>query len=232
MNCRRGSTLAQSNSLDLLYVQTRVAVMFAGMSYDVVAAEPVIRIPWRKGRRMFVLFGSGAFVIVSALMLWLSASSLLNDSTSGVRTWIVCIVGIIGVVFFGAIAVGAIKNYFGRKDTTALALSAAGVTDQTQIVGPLPTMPWSMIEQYNIAEYQRQLFLVLQLRDVEAYQRITELSRTMRTAFKFNTKIFGVPVHAITIKNLQGSPEDIIDALYQVTNVPPGHPLARTDQTQ
>ena len=206
--------------------------MFAGVSYDAVAAEPVIRIPWRKGRRMFVLFGSGAFVIVSALLLWLGASRLLNDSIFSGRILIMCIVAIIGVVFFGAIAVGSIKNFLGRKDTTALALSAVGVTDQTQIVGPSPTMPWSMIEQYNIAEYQRQLFLVLQLRDVEAYQRIIESSRTMRTAFKFNTRIFDVPVHAITIKNLQGSPEDIIDAVYQITNVPPGHPLARTDQTQ
>ena len=127
--------------------------MFAGVSYDAVAAEPVIRIPWRKGRRMFVLFGSGAFVIVSALLLWLGASRLLNDSIFSGRILIMCIVGIIGVAFFGAIAVGLIKNLFGRKDTRALALTAAGVTDQTQIVGLLPTMPWSMIEQYNIAEY-------------------------------------------------------------------------------
>lgn len=205
--------------------------MFESMSNDALAAEPVIRIPWQKGRRMLVLFGSGAFVIVSAIMLWMSVSSLLNDPTTSVRAWLVCIVAIIGLVFFGAIAVGVIKNDFGRKNTAALVLSATGVTDQTQIVGPLPTMPWSMIEQYNIAEYQRQLFLVFQLRDAEMYQQIIGSSRTMRTAFKFNSKIFGVPVHAITIKNLQGSPEEIIGALYQVTNIPPGHPFGLPEAT-
>ena len=200
------------------------------MSNDAIPAEPIIRIPWRKGRRMFVLLGSGAFVVASALAFLLGAGTLLGGSTQDIRAWLVCLVGIVGVVFFGAIATGSMKNYFGHKDTTALALSPAGVTDQTQIIGPLPTMTWSMIEQYNIAEYQRQLFLIFQLRDVETYQRMIGSSRTMRTALKFNSKIFGMPVHAITIKNLQGRPEDVLHALYHVTNVPPGHPIGVPDQ--
>lgn len=179
-----------------------------------------------------MLFGSIAFVVASALAFLLSVGTLLGGSTQNVRAWFVCLAGIVGVVFFGAIAIGSMKNFFGRKGSTALVLSPAGLTDQTQIIGPLPTMSWSMIDQYNVAEYQRQLFLIFQLRDVETYQRIIGSSRTMRTAFKFNSKSFGVPVHAITLKNLQGTPDDVIHALYQVTSVPPGHPFAPPSETR
>ena len=201
--------------------------MFESMPAETVHVEPVIRIPWRRGHRMFVLLGASAFVVVSFLALWIGGYSLLTETPLDGRAVIAVVAGLLGFVFFGGIAIGVMKNFFGRQNNTAVILSRSGVTDQTQIIGPLPTMPWSMIAQYDIAEYQRQLFLVLQLRDVERYQQIIGSSRTLRVAFKFNSKIFGVPVHAITLKNLSGRPEDVIGALYAVTNVLPGHPIGR-----
>lgn len=195
------------------------------MHPDLSHPQPVVRFATKKGRRMFLFIGSIVFVLACFFTVWVTAEALTYNAAQ-VTAWVLLIIGIVGVIFFGAITIGVTRNHLGSQGDLGVLMSPAGLVDRTQITGELPLLPWSIVAQYDIAEYNGQSFLLLQIDDVDAYRHITGSSRIMRWAFKANWKIFGVPVHAITVKHLATSREDLLRAIYQFTGLPPGHHIS------
>ena len=172
---------------------------------------------------MFLLIGSLAFVFFSTLTGGIVLLSIVDGNATQIKSWVMLIIAAVGILFFGIIAIGVLKNHLGAQGKTALILSPVGITDQTQIVGPLTMIPWTMITQYDLVAYHGQQFILLQLRDPQAYHQIIGSSRIMRWAFKANWKIFGAPVHAITVQHLQAKEADVLSAMFHLTGLPPGH---------
>lgn len=196
------------------------------LHHPLIHREPIIRIATKRGRRIFLLLGSLAFVLCSTLIGGVALRSIAAGNTTQIKLWIMLIIAPIGIIFFGIIAIGVLKNHFGAQGKTALIMSPVGFTDQTQIIGPLKMIPWTLIVQYDLVAYRGQQFILLQLRDPQAYLQIVGSSRIMRWAFKANSKIFGVPVHQITVQHLQAEETEVLDAMFHLSGLPPGHRAA------
>src|SRR5690625_2788249 len=123
------------------------------MFTDVTHREPVSRIATTTRRRVFMLVASIGFVLVSAGSIVAGVLILVHNIIE-FTAWVVAVLvvygGIMGLKFFGPVSVGAWKNNMGADGALSLVLSPAGLTDRTQIVGPLPMIPWSIVSQCEV----------------------------------------------------------------------------------
>lgn len=191
---------------------------------DATHRQPIVHVATKKGRRMFLLAGSLGFVVFSTLLILIGLVLLLAESPAQLTPWFILLVGITGLVFFGAIAIGMIKHHWGAQGNTSLTMSPVGFTDRTQIVGPLPLIPWSIIAQYDIVDFMGQPILVLQIHDVAAFKRIIAPFWILRLSFKANAKLLGAPAHTIALDHLQISHQELLGTIYHLTGRPPGVP--------
>ena len=194
------------------------------MSRNATPDQPVVRFATKRGRRTFLYFGSIAFVVCCFGMIVLGLYLIRQDPLAELRAWIILVIGMIGVPFFGLIAFGIGRNHWGRQGDTSLILTSEGLIDRTQIVGALPVVPWSLVQGYDLMQFHGQPFLMLHLADVDAYLKLIGSSRIMRWTFKANAKILRTPVHSIALQHVAASHEEILYALAYFTGLAPGQP--------
>lgn len=180
---------------------------------------PVFGIPLRTLRPVFIL-GALAFVVAGAWLSWIAIDAL-RTSTTGIMVWFILVLGLITIMLFGGALLVTAKQRLGSYRGIGLVLSQAGLTDRTQLVSPLPIIHWRLVESYDIVAVQNQTYLALRISDPTAYEHQIR-SRMTRWTFRFNTKIFGYPVHAIALYQLGSTPEELRHTLQLCTRARPG----------
>lgn len=182
-------------------------------------AAPVFGIPLRTLRPVFIL-GALAFVLAGAWLSWIAIDAARNG-TAHIMVWLILVLGLVTVVLFGGALYGMFKQRFGKYGGIGVVLSQTGLTDRTQLVSPLPIIHWRLVESYDIVAVQNQTYLALRIADPAAYEHQIR-SRLARWTFRFNTKIFGYPVHAIALNQLGSTPEELRHTMQLCTHARPG----------
>lgn len=181
--------------------------------------QPVFGIPLRT-LRLAVLLGELLFVIAGSWLTWFAIDAL-RAATTGFMVWFILVLGLITIMLFGGALLVTAKQRLGSYRGVGLILSKAGITDRTQLVCPLPIVPWQIVESYDIVAMQNQTYLALRISDPAAYEHQVR-SRITRWTFRFNTKIFGYPVHAIALNQLGSNPEELRHTMQLCTRARPG----------
>jgi hypothetical protein len=196
------------------------------MFTDVTHREPVSRFATTTRRRVFMLLASIGFVLVSAGSIVAGVLILMHNITE-FTAWVVAVLvvygGIMGLKFFGPTSVGAWKNNMGANGAISLILSPAGLTDRTQIVGPLPMIPWSIVSQYEVNHERASL--ILRFHDVDDYERLIEPYRFFGWHLTVDPEDTSRLVHTVDLEHIQASEEELMQALHYLTDAYPGQPL-------
>lgn len=185
--------------------------------------EPIATFPTKTGRRTLLLLGCAAFVIVSAVLLWIGVANFVNGQVGRPIAWLGVIVGPVGLIFFGFIGINILTKTFGSQGDTGLVLSPVGFTDNTQLSGPKTVIPWSFIAQYDATDFQGQPMIIMRLQQPEAYRHALGASKLKQWLFKTNTSMMKGPVHMIVLKHLQAPEHEIIAAIQHFSGLPPGY---------
>ena len=187
--------------------------------------QPVIRFVTTTRRRVFMLVAANGFVLASLGCIVAGPLMLVHNFTE-FTTWIlaalVVIGGMMGSTFIGRVAIAAWKTNLGADGATSLIVSPVGLTDRTQIVGPLPMIPWSMVSQYDVVQHHERASLVLWFHDVEAYKRLIEPYRFFGWLLTVDPEDTGTLVHSVNLEYIQASPEEIGRTIQQLTGLSPG----------
>jgi len=197
------------------------------MFTDVSHREPVIRFATTTKRRVFMLLASIGFVLVSASLIVAGVLMLIHnitEFTAWVLVLLVVYAGIMGLKFFGPVSVGAWKNNMGADGAISLILSPAGLTDRTQIVGPLPMIPWSIVSQYEVNHERASL--MLRFHDVEDYERLIEPYRFFGWHLTIDPEDTSRLVHTVDLEHIRVSEDELVQALHYLTGANPGQSLS------
>ncbi|HRQ63987.1 MAG TPA: STM3941 family protein [Xanthomonadaceae bacterium] len=136
---------------------------------------------------LVLLGGAIAFVLLGAWMLGLDEADLPSGRFG--NPWLVQIMGIASIAFFGLMGLLIVRKLLDPKP--GLVLSSAGLTDNASGVAA-GFIPWAEIEGSGEFAVQGQRMLVIHVRDPHRYvERGGAIRRTVNRA---NFKLAGSPI--------------------------------------
>jgi hypothetical protein len=115
---------------------------------------------------------------------------ILNNSSAMDRNpFMLKLVGIVSIVFFGAVGLFVIRKFFDKK--AGLIIDQNGLTDQSSGVS-VGLIPWSDIVEIETAQVMSTRFLLINVRDAEQY--LAKASGIKRRMLAANMKMYGTPL--------------------------------------
>lgn len=164
-----------------------------------------IEIPLSKKKMILSLLGSIVFVILG---LWLLINPpKIDDPIIGNPT-VIFIAGLASVIFFGLIAVIAIRKLSDKK--AGLIINKQGITDNSSGVSA-GLIPWSDIQEIKVSQVLNQKFLMFIVRNPQEY--LDKVSNPLkRKAMEINYKSYGSPI-SISANSLQTNFDNLYSLL-------------------
>ncbi len=185
--------------------------------------QPVREFATKKGRRAFLLFGSLAFVIGFVIIFFASLVNLTSTAPIPKLSGIGLPLALIGVLFFGYIAIKVWRVFIGPQGDTGLIISPTGFTDLSQITTPQGIVAWNNVESYRATTVLGEPMIIVRLKDQKAYQQLLGASPIKQTVFKLNSLMFGGPIHAIVLSHLQVGRQTVLESIHYMFGVPPSN---------
>ncbi len=145
--------------------------------------ETRIKIPLSNGKIVLLTFGSIILVLSSVWLVWLQINIYYS------------IVGIIGILFFGACGIGwSIKLFDGKM---GLIIDSEGIWDNSSGLSS-GFIRWKDIEKFGYQKIQATEILMIYVKNPDEYIENAE-NRIKALALKSSDKMFGTPFSIGTV---------------------------------
>ena len=157
-----------------------------------------IEIPLSKNKIVLLTIGSFLFVIAG---IWLFANSteFQNHSMRLLKNpMIVKSVGVISILFFGAIGTYGIRKMFDKK--VGLIIDENGITDNSN-ASSIGLIEWNDISEIKTEQVMSTKFLLIKVKNPEKYIEKAKSGMKARL-MKTNLKMYGTPL-SITSNTLK-----------------------------
>ncbi|MFT3844076.1 MAG: STM3941 family protein [Lacibacter sp.] len=159
-----------------------------------------IEIPLSKTKILLLLIGSSAFVVFGVLFIITPekfVSPIMRSSE------IIRIVGVAGVLFFGATGVYGIRKMFDKK--VGLTIDDNGITDNTNATS-IGLIRWTEIIEIRRTQVMSTKFLLIYIKDpIKTLEKVTGMKRKLMES---NMKVYGTPI-SVTSTTLKYNFDDL-----------------------
>ena len=168
--------------------------------------QEIIEIPLSKKKLILTLTGAIAFVAIGCWFL--IDPPQISNPVFGDPT-LLFITGLVSIVFFGLVAVVAIRKLPDNK--AGLTINDQGIIDNSSGVGAGLVL-WSDIEEIRVSQVMNQKFMMFIVKNPQDY--ISRQTNTLkRKGMEMNYKSYGSPV-SISANALKTD----FDSLYSLLN--------------
>ena len=141
-------------------------------------------IPLSKTKITFLILGA-IFLVAAGVWLFMNADQFPEKNPNFTR-----LVGMAGVIFFGACAAYGILKLF--DSVPGLIVDSKGIFDNSSGISA-GLIPWSDIAGFTVGSIRGQSFLSIDVRNPDKYiQRASGLKRLL---VSLNARYFGSPIH-------------------------------------
>lgn len=143
-----------------------------------------IEIPLSKTKLLLGLAGSILFILLG-LYLW----TVVAGQQTGINATLVKVVGLAGMLFFGATGIYGVKKLFDKS--VGLTIDENGITDNTN-ASSIGLIKWDDITEIQTAKVMSTQFLLIFTRDSHAI--LENASGMKRKLLERNLKMYGTPL--------------------------------------
>ncbi len=147
--------------------------------------ETKIEIPLSKFKMVVLLLGSLLFVALGILML-LNAERMQTQTFGPI--WVMGF-GVLGTLFFGAIAISVARKLFSKK--AGLIIDAKGISDNSSGVSA-GFIPWEAILGIRTVQVMTTKFLLIDIKEPNMY--LKKMRGMKLQAMRANFKKYGTPI--------------------------------------
>ncbi len=172
-----------------------------------------IEIPLSKNKLLLGIGGSILFVVLG-MWLFTNANSFQNHSISLLRNpQIVKVIGIVGMLFFGATGILGFKKLFDKK--VGLVIDSNGITDNSN-ASSVGLIEWNDISDIITKQVMSTKFLLINVKNPEKY--IGKAKSGMKAKLmRSNMKMYGTPlsITSNTLKYDFGKLEQLIQTEFE-----------------
>ncbi len=155
--------------------------------------------------KIFLVIGGSILFVVLGVWLFVSADSFEGDSVRLLRNPVfVKGAGVLGILFFGAMAVIGIKKLFDKK--VGLSIDANGITENSNATS-IGFIAWDDITRIETQQIMSTKLLLIHVRNPEEY--IAKARNGMKAKLmRSNMQMYGTPL-SITSNTLKCSFDEL-----------------------
>lgn len=157
-------------------------------------------------KTILLILGSIAFSVIGAYMIY------RNRDMDGLNETILCIMGVVGILFFGGLGIPI--NARNLMRTAAYTLDDQGLTNHL-VEGSLHFIPWKDIRSFKIQKVERTKLIIVYLRNPNEYT--AELTGIKKLLARWSQNYSGSPV-ALATTNARCSSQQLLDHLNDYLN--------------
>jgi len=170
-----------------------------------------VEIPLSKGKMVFLILGSLLFVVLSVFM-FLNAEGMLTRRIN--NPFIIRIIAIIGILFFGLILISVIKKIMSNE--SGLTINNEGIWDNSSGVS-VGMIKWTDIIGIRKVKASGVNFILIDVNNPDYYINNAK-GRIKRLAMKANTRKYNTPI-SISTAGLKISFKELEKLIKQEYNI-------------
>lgn len=143
-----------------------------------------IEIPLSKTKILLLVGGSVLFVVASLFLIF-----VLADQQTKLNPMLIKVIGVVGMLFFGATGITAAKKLFDNK--MGMIIDENGITDNSSGVS-IGLIKWADITSIKTEQVSSTKFLLIKVSNPDFY--LSQAKGLKRKMMEANNKMYGTPV--------------------------------------
>lgn len=155
-----------------------------------------IKIPISNKKVIFLILGALAFVLIG---IWFVINPESLSSTRYRNPYIIQVVGIVSIAFFGLCFIFGLSKLFSKKFKGVI-INEKGIDDNSSGIS-VGLVEWNDIIEFGVVEIEKAKSLMIITKNPEKYIN-KATNKTSKTFMEWNWKSFGSPL-AISVASLK-----------------------------